>query len=77
MWILLQTTQQKFMFTCKFHTFVDSALNTRATDSVVHRAGRYCAVPSCTVNYTHAQKIGICRHNTDNAHIDKHREPYM
>jgi len=24
------------------------------------------------VNYTHAQHVGICRHNTDNAHIDKH-----
>jgi len=29
-------------------------------------------VLSCTGNYTHAQQVGICRHNTDNAHIDKH-----
>ena len=29
-------------------------------------------VPPCTVNYTHVQQVGICRHNTDNAHIDKH-----
>jgi len=33
-------------------------------------AGRY-SVPFCTVNHTHAQQVGICRHNTDNAHIDK------
>ena len=31
-------------------------------------------LPSCTVNYTHAQQVGICRHKTDNAHIDKHSE---
>ena len=29
-------------------------------------------VPSCMGNYTHAQQVGICRHNTDNVHIDKH-----
>ena len=29
-------------------------------------------VLSCTVNYTHAQQVGICRHNNDNAHINKH-----
>ena len=40
--------------------------------SVVHRAGRYWSLPSCTVNQTHAQQVGTCRQITDKAHIDKH-----
>ena len=37
----------------------------------------YKTAPCCTVNYTHAQQVGICRHNTDNAPIDEHSEPYL
>ena len=26
----------------------------------------------CTANHAHTQQVGICRHNTGNAHINKH-----
>jgi len=26
----------------------------------------------CTANHTHSQQVGICRHGTGNAHINKH-----
>jgi len=26
----------------------------------------------CLCIHTHTQQVGICRHNTDNVHIDKH-----
>jgi len=30
------------------------------------------AVPSYTVNYTHAQQVRICCHNTDLVHVNGH-----
>jgi len=33
---------------------------------VVHCIGR----PSYTVNYTHAQRVRICCHNTDHVHVN-------
>ena len=29
-------------------------------------------IPSYTVNYTHAQRVRICCHNTDLAHVNGH-----
>jgi ribonuclease HIII len=31
-----------------------------------------CVVPSYTVNYTHAQQVTICCHNTDHVHVNGH-----
>jgi len=51
---------------------------------VVHCIGRHCltecyvghvvckAVSSYTVNYTHAQRVKICYHNTDLVHVNGH-----
>jgi len=33
---------------------------------------KYLKVPSCTVNYTHAQRVTICCHNTDLVHVNGH-----
>jgi len=30
------------------------------------------AVPSYTVNYTHAQRVTICCHNTELVHVNRH-----
>jgi len=30
------------------------------------------ALPSYTVSYTHAQRVRICRHNTDLVHVNGH-----
>ena len=35
-------------------------------------AGTIIREPPVVCVYTHAQQVGICHHNTDNAHIDKH-----
>jgi len=31
-----------------------------------------CLVPLYTVNYTHAQRVRICRHNTELVHVNGH-----
>ena len=41
--------------------FLYSELHTRTT-----------SVPSYTVNYTHAQRVRICCHNTDLIHVNGH-----
>jgi len=48
---------------------------------VVHCIGRHCfnsnAVPSRTVNYTHAQRVTICCHNIDLFHVNGHDRIFL
>ena len=41
-------------------------------DSTALRNAFRTAVPSYTVNYTHAQRVRICCHNTDLVHVNGH-----
>ena len=41
-------------------------------DSIVSVDMDKVGVPSYTVNYTHAQRVRICCHNTDLVHVNGH-----
>ena len=38
---------------------------------------KVCVMAACTVNYTQAQRVGICCHNTDLVHVNGHDRTFF